>query len=71
MTERGEQMNALTRPRSARPLWLVASLLFLLAAWQRPDKRAVFLAVGVVFGILAARGRSDAHTAVKPQTPNT
>ena len=54
-------MNAFTRPRSARPLWLMASLLFLLAGWQRPDKRAIFLSIGVVFGILAARARSGAQ----------
>jgi hypothetical protein len=35
-------------------LWLVACLLFLLAGWQQPTKRAVFLSVAVVFGIVAA-----------------
>jgi hypothetical protein len=37
---------------------MVASLLFLLAAWQQPTKRAVFLSVAVVFGIIAARQNS-------------
>jgi hypothetical protein len=38
-------------------LWLIASLLFLLSAWQQPAKRAVWLALAVVFGIFAARAR--------------
>jgi len=36
-------------------LWLVTCLLFLLAAWQQPAKRAADLSVAVVFGIVAAR----------------
>jgi hypothetical protein len=40
-------------------LWLVACVLFLLAAWQQPDKRAVFLSVAVIFGIIAERQRSE------------
>ena len=36
-------------------LWLVTCLLFLLAAWQQPAKRAAYLSVAVVFGIVAAR----------------
>jgi hypothetical protein len=51
-----------TKPPVVRPwvwrLWLVASLLFVLAAWQQPDKRAVYLSLAVVFGIIAARQRS-------------
>jgi len=41
-------------------LGLIASLLFMLAAWQQPAKRAVNLSLGVVFGIfgLAAARRS-------------
>ena len=38
-------------------MWLVASLLFLLAAWQQPTQRAIWLALAVVFGIFAARAR--------------
>lgn len=71
MDDRGALMKVLTRPRSARPLWFMASLLFLLAAWQRPDKRTVFLLFGVLFGILAVRARSGARTAVQPRTPRT
>ena len=41
-------------------LWLVACVLFLLAAWQQPARRAVSLSVAVVFGIIAARQRSRA-----------
>jgi hypothetical protein len=39
-------------------LSMVPSLLFLLAAWQQPTKRAVFLSLAVLFGIFAARQRS-------------
>jgi hypothetical protein len=39
-------------------MWLVACLLFLVAAWQQPAKRAVFLSVAVLFGLIAARQRS-------------
>jgi hypothetical protein len=46
-----------TRNSPGWRLWLVACLLFLLAAWQQPTKRAVFLSVAVVFGIIAARRR--------------
>ena len=38
-------------------LWLVACLLFLLAAWQQPARRAVWLALAVLWGIFAARAR--------------
>ena len=38
-------------------LWLVTCLLFLLAAWQQPTKRAVFLSLAVFFGIVAAKQR--------------
>ncbi len=40
-------------------LWLITSLLFMLAAWRQPTKRAVNLSLGVVFGIfgLAAARR--------------
>ena len=34
-----------------QPLWLIASVLFILAAWQHPAKRAVNLSLGVMFGI--------------------
>jgi hypothetical protein len=34
-------------------LAMIASVLFLLAAWQQPDRRAVFLALGLVLGIFA------------------
>ena len=33
-------------------LWLIASFLFMLAAWQRPATRSVNLSLGVVFGVL-------------------
>ncbi len=46
-----------TRNRWAWRLWLVVCVLFLLAAWQQPAKRAAFLSVAVVFGIIAARQR--------------
>jgi hypothetical protein len=36
-------------------LALLASVLFLLAAWQHPDRRAIFLAVGLVLGIFAVQ----------------
>lgn len=35
-------------------LWLAVSLLCLLAAWQQPDRRALFLALAVMFSIVAA-----------------
>ncbi len=38
-------------------LWLVTSVLFLLAAWQQPTKRVVNLLLGVFFGFVAARQR--------------
>ena len=57
MNERAPTKN----PWSWR-LWLVACLLFLLAAWQQPTKRAVFFSVAVVFGIIfAARQRQEAR----------
>jgi len=50
------------KPPVARPwgwrLWLVASLLFALAAWLQPDNRGVSLSLAVVFGIIGARQRS-------------
>ena len=42
---------------SAWRLWLVAALLFLLAAWQQPTKRLAFASVAVVFGIIGVRQR--------------
>jgi hypothetical protein len=47
-----EQIN---RSRWVWRLWLIASLLFLLVAWQQPTRRAGSLALAVVFGIFAAR----------------
>jgi hypothetical protein len=35
----------------AQRLWLVTSLLFVLAAWQQPASRVVNLSLAVVFGI--------------------
>jgi hypothetical protein len=43
---------------------MVASLLFLLAAWQQPAKRVVFLSVAVVFGIIAATQKSQTRSAL-------
>ena len=53
MTER------VSRRRWVWRLWLITCLLFLLAAWQQPTKRAGSLALAVVFGTFAAavRGR--------------
>jgi hypothetical protein len=34
-------------------LWAIASLLFLLAAWQQPAKRVGSLGLAIVFGIIA------------------
>ena len=50
--------HPMRRPWGQR-LWLITSLLFMLAAWQQPTKRAVNLSLGVVFGIfgLAAARR--------------
>jgi hypothetical protein len=50
--------HPMRRPWDQR-LWLIVSLLFMLAAWQQPTKRAVHLSLGVVFGIfgLAAARR--------------
>ena len=51
----------MTEPVSRNPwawrLWLITCLLFLVAAWQQPAKRAIWLALAVVFGIFAARTR--------------
>ena len=38
-------------------MWLITCLLFLGAAWQQPAKRAIWVALAVVFGIFAARAR--------------
>src|SRR3954468_718459 len=38
-------------------LWLIACLLFLLAAWRQPTNRAGSLSLAVVFGIFAAAAR--------------
>ena len=40
-----------TRKSWGQRLWLIVSLLFMLAAWQQPAQRAVNLSLGVVFGI--------------------
>ena len=46
------------RSRWGWRLWAIASLLFLLAAWQQPAKRAGSIGLAVVFGIIAARVRA-------------
>jgi hypothetical protein len=46
------------RSRWTRRLWLVTCLLFLMAGWRWPDKRASYLSVAVVFGIIGARQRA-------------
>ena len=51
MTER------VSRNRWVWRLWLMTCLLFLLAAWQQPTKRAGSLSLAVVFGIFAAASR--------------
>jgi len=58
MTER------VSRNRWVWRLWLMTCLLFLLAAWQQPTKRAGSLSLAVVFGIFAAvaRGRLNRST---------
>ena len=52
-------MTHLRLPR-VRRLWLVTSLIFLLAAWQQPTKRAICLSLGVFFGIVAAQQKPGA-----------
>jgi hypothetical protein len=51
----------MTEPVNRNPwvwrLWLITCLLFLVAAWQQPAKRAIWVALAVVFGIFAARAR--------------
>ncbi len=39
-------------------LWIVASLLFVLAAWIHPERRVGSLSLAVVFGVLGMSTRA-------------
>ena len=57
-TTAGPMTKEYARSRWGWRLWAIASLLFLLAAWQQPAKRAGSIGLAVVFGIIAARVRA-------------
>jgi hypothetical protein len=47
---------------------MITSLLFLLAAWLHPERRAGSLSLGVVFGILGAAVRAQSRRGQENQT---
>ena len=59
-----------SRNRWTWRLWLITCLLFLTAAWQQPTKRAMWLALAVVFGIFAAAARARRSNEQKLPRPD-